>query len=154
MTAVSDPSDWENAAAAEVFHVDARANHNAQLPLQSMLGAGWLDLSFASVLERLELPRCELVSGFACESVLPSMLRAPGFDLATVFLAAGARNVLASTWPANDDLAAAMTRLFFQRWATGLTPSIAFREALRAMRSERSSLEDFEWACMRLVGAP
>ena len=151
---VSGPSARVSAAGAEVLHVDARLTHNPQMPLQSVLGMGSLDLPVARLVAELELPQCDLVSGFACESVLPTMLRAPGIDLSTVFLASGARCVLASTWQADDDLANEMTRLFFRHWVDGLAPSVAFQRALRAVRTARPSLEDFEWACLRLVGGP
>ncbi len=82
------------------------------------------------------------------------MLRAPGLDLAAVFLAAGARSVLASTWVADDGLASALTRMFFQHWVTGQAPAAAFRGALLDLRSEHPALADFQWAGMRLVGAP
>ena len=82
------------------------------------------------------------------------MLRASGLDLSAIFLAAGARNVLASTWLANDELAADLLYSFAGRWVTGQAPAAAFREALRQVRSERPALTDFEWAGMRLVGAP
>jgi len=119
-----------------------------------VLGKGWLDLTIAGLLEGLDLPRCEVVSILSGEITLPSMLRARGFDLATLFLAAGARNVLASTWPAGDGLASELAELYFRRWVSGCTPSAAFRDAILQMRTEHSSLEDFEWAGMRLVGAP
>jgi hypothetical protein len=149
-----DASFLADAAAAQVLHIVARASQNARLPLDSLLGAGWLDLSFAQLAAELNLRQCEVVANLACESALPSMLRAPGFDLSSVFLAGGARSVLASTWLARDELAAELVQLFFRLWVTGQAPSAAFREALLEVRSGQPSLKDFEWAGMRLVGAP
>jgi hypothetical protein len=149
-----DDSFFANAAAAQVLHVAAQVTHNPRRPLDSVLGKGWLDLTIAGLLEGLDLPRCEVVSILSGEIALPSMLRARGFDLATLFLAAGARNVLASTWPAGDGLASELAELYFRRWVSGCTPSAAFRDAILQMRTEHSSLEDFDWAGMRLVGAP
>lgn len=145
---------WTDLAAARVLHIAARASHNARKPLDSVLGAGWLDVSIGQLMARLDLAHCDLVSNLHCESALPSMLRAPGLDLAAVFLAAGARSVLASTWVADDELASALTRMFFQHWVTGQAPAAAFRGALLDLRSEHPALADFQWAGMRLVGAP
>jgi CHAT domain-containing protein len=117
-----------------------------------LIGAGSLDLRVDELIAGLNLPQCELVSNIVCESALPSTLRAPGFDLSAVFLAAGARNVLASTWVVNDDLASKMAELFVERWVSGHAPSDAFQQALRRLRAE--PLPDVCWAGMRLVGAP
>lgn len=149
-----DNSFWSDASAAEVLQIAARTGHNARTPLESILGPGWLGLTFSRLLAGLDLPRCDLVSILSGESVLPSILRAPGLDLASIFLAAGARNVLASTWLASDELAAGLQHSFTQRWVTGMAPAVAFRDALLHIRSERTSLTDFDWAGMRLVGAP
>jgi len=147
-------SFWADAAAAQVLHIFAHATHNARVPFDSLIGAGCLDLRVAELIAGLDLPQCELVLNIACESALPSTLRAPGFDLSAVFLAAGARNVLASTWVVNDDLASKLAQLFVERWVSGLAPPEAFQRALRRLRAEQPTLPDFCWAGMRLVGAP
>jgi hypothetical protein len=141
-----------DAAAAQVLHIFAHATHNARLPFESVIGPGSLDLSVAELLAGLNLPQCEFVSNIACESVLPSTLRAPGLDFSTIFLAAGARNVLASTWVVNDDLASRLAESFVEHWVSGHAPSVAFQGALRRLRAE--PLSDVCWAGMRLVGAP
>jgi len=147
-------SFWTDVAAAQVLHVDARTTHHARLPFDSVIGAGWLDLSIAELIAGLNLPHCEFVSNVPGESVFPSLLRAPGFDLAAVFLAAGARNVLSSTWVVNNELAFELTQAYFKHWVSGSAPAEAFQQALRHLRTERPALADFHWAGMRLVGAP
>ena len=137
-----------------MLHIVARATHNARMPFDSLIGPGWLDLSIGELMAGLDLPQCEIVSNVVCESVFPSTLRAPGLDLTAVFLAAGARNVLASTWVVRDDLASELAQLFFQRWVSGHAPSEAFQRALQCLRAQRPTLPDFCWAGMRLVGAP
>jgi len=134
------------------LHILTHATHNARAPFDSLIGAGSLDLRVDELIAGLDLPQCELVSNIVCESALPSMLRAPGFDLSAVFLAAGARNVLASTWVVNDDLASKLAQLFVEHWVSGHAPSDAFQRALRCLRAE--PLPDVCWAGMRLVGAP
>jgi len=145
-------SFWTDVATTQVLHIIAHATHNARAPFDSLIGAGSLDLRVDELVAGLDLPQCELVSNIVCESTLPSALRAPGFDLSAVFLAAGARNVLASTWVVNDDLASKMAELFVKRWVSGDDPSAAFQRALRDLRAE--PLPDVCWAGMRLVGAP
>jgi len=147
-------SFWADAAAAQVLHIFAHAAHNARVPFDSLIGAGCLDLRVAELIAGLDLPQCELVLNIVCESALPSTLRAPGFDLSAVFLAAGARNVLASTWVVSDDLASKLAQLFVERWLSGHAPAEAFQRALRRLRAEQPTLPDFCWAGMRLVGAP
>jgi hypothetical protein len=147
-------SFWTDAAAAQVLHIFAHATHNARVPFDSLIGAGCLDLRVDELIAGLDLPQCEFVSNIVCESALPSTLRAPGFDLAAVFLAAGARNVLASTWVVKDDLASKLAQLFAERWVSGYASSEAFQRALRRLRAEQPTLPDFCWAGMRLVGAP
>ncbi len=149
-----DEAFWKNLAAARVLHVAARVSHIGRRPMDSLVGEGSLDVSFGELLARLDLAQCDVVSNVHSESVLPSMLRAPGLDLAALFLAAGARSVLASTWRTDDALACELTRQFFQNWVMGQAPSVALREALMQLRSERQTLTDFHWAGMRLVGAP
>jgi len=147
-------SFWTDAAAARVLHIVARTTHDARKPFASLLGAGWLDLGVAELIAGLDLPRCELVSMLDAESVLPSTLRAPGLDLTTLLLAAGARSVLASTWVVREDLAAELTGMFFRGWVSGQAPAVAFQQALRGLRAARPTLPDSCWAGMRLVGAP
>ncbi len=145
---------WTELAAARVLHIAARANHDARMPFDSLLGEGSLDLAIGELVAKLDLTQCEVVSNMHGESALPSMLRAPGLDLAAVFLAAGAGSVLASTWITNDELASEMTLAFFRHWVAGQTPSAAFRDALLQLRSRHPGFADFHWAGMRLVGAP
>ena len=147
-------SFWTDAAAAQVLHIVAHATHKPRNPFDSLIGAGWLDLNVAELMAGLDLPQCEIVSNVVCESAFPSTLRAPGLDLTAVFLAAGARSVLASTWVVRDDLASELAQLFFQRWVSGHAPAEAFQRALRHLRAQRPTLPDFYWAGMRLVGAP
>lgn len=124
-------SFWTDAAAAQVLHIVAHTTHNARMPFDSLIGPGWLDLSVGELIAGLDLPQCEIVSNVVCESAFPSTLRAPGLDLSAVFLAAGARSVLASTWVVRDDLASELAQLFFS--------SIGCRDTIpRKHFSERS----------------
>lgn len=147
-------SQHENAAASRVLQLIARLDHDARVPFDSVLRVGGRSFSLAALFAGLDLRKCEIVSSFACESALPSMLRAPGLDLAAMFLAAGAGDVLASSWETTNELSSKMTQAFFAYWIAGQAPAAAFRHALLDLRSARSSLPDHYWAGMRLVGAP
>lgn len=159
-TAVSDlavpaaAGRWDDQASQRVLHVSARLNHNARFPFESILAAGEREHSVAELVAQLDLRNCALVSGLTFSSVIPSPLRAPGFDLAALFLAAGARNVLASTWETKHEIASTVLHAFFAGWVTGKEPAVAFRQAIQQLRSGQPSLPDHAWAGMRLVGAP
>lgn len=139
---------------AQVLRIGARATHNALLPLASSIGVGEQEISVAQLIEGLDIPQCEIVSNLLCESTLPSTLRATGLDLSTIFLAAGARHVLASSWVVNDGIADELEQSFYEHWASGDVPAVAFQRALQGLRDQRPTLPDFYWAGMRLVGAP
>lgn len=144
----------EDAAASQVLHVVARIEHNTRMPFDSVLRVGAHSFSVAQLFAELDLPQCQVVSSFACETALPSLLRAPGLDLGAMFLAAGADHVLASSWKTRQELSSEMTQAFFEYRAAGRFPAAAFRRALLDLRSGRPSLPDYYWAGLRLVGAP
>jgi hypothetical protein len=150
----ADARDWQKLADCGVLHLDARLRLNGQRPFESVLESDEMSLTISDLMTRLNLPQGALVSALACETALAAMSRAPGFDVATTFLAAGARNVLSSAWETERELAADLTRTFFERRAEGETPSVAFGQALTALRSAKPSLPDVAWAGMRMVGAP
>lgn len=155
MLAAADDGDfWADVGSSRVLHIEGPFRLNGRLPLESALVVGDSQVTAADLLTRLRFSHCDVVSAMGCESSLATMARAPGFDLAAVLLAAGARNVLASCWQTAPELAAEMTQTFFERWAEGAAPAAAFGQALKALRSARPSLPDHAWAGMRIVGAP
>jgi CHAT domain-containing protein len=113
-----------------------------------------VNLGMGDLIADLDLPRCEIVANLACESAFPSVRRVPGLDFSTVFIAAGARSVLGSTWVVRDDVASAFCRLFFEAWASGAKSSVAFQQALDRLRRSQPALPAFDWAGLRLVGGP
>jgi CHAT domain-containing protein len=145
---------WSALSDAEVLHVVAHGRHQPLLPINSIFLHGWVDLPLSTLIAGLDLPRCELVSNLICESAMPAIRKTPAVDLSSVFLTAGARTVLASTWVVDDSLASEMARLFFKFWADGNSPAASFRRGLSDLRTKRESLAAFEWAGMRLIGAP
>lgn len=144
---------WSDLSDAEVLHVVAHGKHQPLLPINSIFLQGWVDLPLSTLIAGLDLPRCDLVSNLICESAMPAIRQTPAVDFSSVFLTAGARSVLASTWVVDDGLASEMARRFFKFWADGASPAVSFRRALSDLRSGRESLPAFEWAGMRLIGA-
>jgi hypothetical protein len=145
---------WSELRKADILHVVAHGEHNQLLPLGSLLGTDWVNLGMGDLIADLDLPRCEIVANLACESAFPSVRRVPGLDFSTVFIAAGARSVLGSTWVVRDDVASAFCRLFFEAWASGAKSSVAFQQALDRLRRSQPALPAFDWAGLRLVGGP
>jgi hypothetical protein len=145
---------WSDLSEAEVLHVVAHGKHQPLLPINSIFLQGWVDLPLSILIAGLDLPRCDLVSNLICESAMPAIRQTPAVDFSSVFLTAGARTVLASTWVVDDSLASEMARRFFKSWVDGASPAASFRRGLSDLRAGRESLPAFEWAGMRLVGAP
>jgi CHAT domain-containing protein len=89
-------------------------------------------LTAAQITGRLHLPYCDLVVLSACDSGLPRLHAASEFtSLPGAFLIAGARNVVASFWPAHDSATALLMNTFYQ---SGLQqPSVALAAARRRL---------------------
>jgi hypothetical protein len=143
---------WTQMSEAEVLHIVAHGRHNVLTPLNSLVMAGWVDLGLTKLVAGLDLPRCDVVSNLICESAYPAVRRAPGLDISSVFLAAGARTVLASTWVVRDDIASRFCRLFFEHWVSGTRPAQAFQESVVRLRKDEPEIPDWCWAGLRLVG--
>jgi hypothetical protein len=96
----------------------------------------WHVFTAAQIAGRLHLPDCELVVLAACDSGLPRDHDASEFtSLPGAFLMAGARNVVASLWPAHDGAAALLMNEFYRRHEDGgVAAALAgARAALAAM---------------------
>ncbi|OEJ28898.1 hypothetical protein AS594_35230 [Streptomyces agglomeratus] len=96
----------------------------------------------AQIAGRLHLPHCALVVLAACESGLPRLHAASEFtSLPGAFLIAGARNVVASLWPAHDGAAALLMHAFYEAYTTSPSAALATARArLAAMsRAEASA---------------
>jgi CHAT domain-containing protein len=145
---------WSDLSEAEVLHVVAHGKHQPLLPINSIFLQGWVDLPLSTLIAGLDLPRCDLVSNLICESAMPAIRQTSAVDFSSVFLTTGARTVLASTWVVDDSLASEMARRFFKFWVDGASPAASFRRGLSDLRTGRESLPAFEWAGMRLIGAP
>ncbi|MEV6235322.1 CHAT domain-containing protein [Lentzea sp. NPDC051838] len=94
----------------------------------------------AQVAGRLHLPHCELAVLSACESGLPRQHDASEFTgLPGAFLIAGARNVVASLWPAHDGAAAILMQDFYRHARTE-----PFSSALAKARAQLAAMSRAE----------
>jgi len=97
----------------------------------------------------------------SCETRAGAVVPGEGvFALSRAFLAAGARRVVASLWPAADDATAALMAPFFRSLAdaerVGEKPDFprALAAAKREVRRHEAWSEPFFWAPFVLDGAP
>jgi CHAT domain-containing protein/tetratricopeptide (TPR) repeat protein len=104
--------------------------------------------------------RADLVVLSTCESRVGSVVAGEGvFALSRGFLAAGARRVVASLWPAADEATAELMGGFFRAIADaerhGQEPDFAsaLMRAKRAIRERRGWTDPFFWAPFVLEGA-
>ncbi|KAB1141121.1 CHAT domain-containing protein [Streptomyces luteolifulvus] len=114
------------------LEVSRRGQHDP-LAAPHPSGASGMELfTAAQITGRLHLPHCALVVLAACDSGLPRLHAASEFtSLPGAFLIAGARNVVASLWPAHDGASALLMRSFYE--AGPERPSTALVTARRRL---------------------
>jgi CHAT domain-containing protein len=107
----------------------------------------------------LPLKDCEVAVLSACNTNLgPQPPLEAGVTLASGFLAAGARRVVASHWNVADDSTAALMVTFFKErmGATGKGSSMSYAQALqqarRKVRGQKDWSSPFYWAPFVLIG--
>jgi CHAT domain-containing protein len=138
------------APGCRVLHLATHALYRADNPLFSGLrfADGWL---LARDLYDIRLD-CDLANLSACQTGMAQV--APGdelFGLMRGFLAAGARSVAASFWPADDAATADLMCRFYEGISRGLSKGAALRAAQLATREERP--HPYHWAAFSLTGA-
>jgi CHAT domain-containing protein len=96
----------------------------------------------------------DLVVLSGCRTALGKETRGEGMiGLTRGFLYAGARRVVASLWPVEDQATAAlMRRLYGAMWTAGLPPAAALREAQLEIRRQRRWRDPYYWAGFVLEG--
>ncbi len=103
-------------------------------------------------IRRLDLP-ADLVVLSACRTALGEEVRGEGLiGLSRAFLAAGARQVLASLWEVDDRATAALMERFYAGLRDGLPASRALRDAQAATRQDESRQAPYFWAGFVLQG--
>jgi tetratricopeptide (TPR) repeat protein len=110
---------------------------------------------FLHLFEVYELPlAAELVVLSACETMQGTPVRGEGvLALSRGFLAAGARRVVASLWPVDDDATAELMGVFFAELARTNDAAAALRTAKRTLRARADRADPFFWAPFVLSGS-
>jgi CHAT domain-containing protein len=96
----------------------------------------------------------------ACNSATPDDASEPGLSsLARAFFYAGARNLLASHWPVDDEVGARITVRTIELERSGRPRAEAFQQAMREIRQDASRdsaagswAHPFYWAPFVLIG--
>jgi CHAT domain-containing protein len=91
----------------------------------------------------LNLYGTDLVVLSACQTAVGEVRTGEGvFGLRRAFVLAGAKNLVMSLWPVNDELTATQMEQFYQAVGRGVSPAEALREAqLETIRSLREQQE-------------
>ena len=131
------------------LHLAMHGLFRADNPLFSGLrfADGWL---LARDLYEMQL-NADLVTLSACRTGLTSV--APSdelFGLVRGFLAAGARGMMVSLWPADDAATSLLMIAFYAALQSGQNPGAALRQAQVAVRA--SFPHPYHWAAFRLIG--
>lgn len=139
----------EQAPRSRIIHLATHALFRADNPLFSGLAFadGWL---LAHDLYRIALD-CDLATLSACRT--GATLVAPGdelFGLIRGFLAAGARSLAVSLWPAADAATLDVMVRFYGNLASGMGRAAALRQAQRDVREVYP--HPYHWAAFALVG--
>ncbi len=106
----------------------------------------------ASEIAAASLPaRLVVLSG--CESARGRILSGEGVQgIASAFLAAGARTVLATLWAVDDAVTVGFMEEFYEALADGQDAAGAIERAQSALRSDPRTSHPFYWAGFTLVG--
>ena len=127
-----DPEQWlPLGEAADLAHVICHYDLDPDQPLRPALRIGG-GVTVADLAERRLSGSPHLVLS-ACDTGLGGVrLPDEAIGLGMVLLAAGARSVVASLWPLDDELAAAFMGGYHRRLAAGEEPAAALAAAQRA----------------------
>jgi tetratricopeptide (TPR) repeat protein len=133
----------------DLVHVVAHAKHRAANPMFSAVAFQDGPL-FASEIARLGI-KPDLVTLSACETGTMSVVSRDEPDgLARAFLARGARNVIASMWPLDDEVASRMFGDFFASLTSGASVGEALAQARQRARKWR--MHPYFWGSLALYG--
>lgn len=137
------------AQSASILHIAAHAQFRKDNPHFSavLLTDGWL---LARDVYEMNLP-FSLVTLSACETALSQVQSGDElFGLIRAFLSAGARAVVGSFWPADDEATAEVMTRFYKNRERGLSDSSALRLAQNDVR--QLFPHPYHWAAFGLVG--
>jgi CHAT domain-containing protein len=140
----------EHAPASDVLHLACHGQFRPDNPLFSSLrlADGWLNVRDAY---GLDLRRGGLVTLSACETGMSAV--APGDELMGLvrgFFSAGARSLVLSLWPVDDDATARTMSDFYTYLCAGSRPAAALRSAQLNLLREQP--HPFFWSPFILSG--
>lgn len=136
-------------ATASVLHIAAHAEFRKDNPQFSaiLLTDGWL---LARDVYDMNLPST-LVILSACETAMSQIQSGDElFGLIRAFLTAGARAVVGSFWPADDEATAELMTRFYRNREQGFSDSSALRLAQKEIRTQYP--HPYHWAAFGLIG--
>ena len=144
------------ATTSEVIHfaghaLGGSATHPAALALtpDSVSRDGLLGVE---EVERQVLPNTRLVVLAACSTSTGRVGSEGTMSLARAFAAAGARNVVASLWPVDDEATARLWPIFYGALKRGLSPAEALREAQVHLLRNPTDSSPRNWAAFQVTG--
>ena len=134
-----------------VIHFTAHAVLDPLAPSHSRVLLADDSLTFADILN-LRL-RANVVTLSACDSA--SGATQPGDEvmaLAQAFLSAGARAVVASLWPVEDEAASEFMQRFYRHFAVGASVARSLRATQLEM--DAAGYTPYQWAAFKTIGLP
>jgi len=161
-TAATREALLARARASAVIHLASLGVLNKHNPLFSFveLAPHGTDDGRLAVTDVLALRlNARLVTLSACQTALGAgaMADVPAGDewvgFTSAFLRAGARDVLASLWPVEDDATATLMISFYQGFRSGAPAADALALAQRAAIQDPARAEPFRWAGFVMTGA-
>jgi CHAT domain-containing protein/Flp pilus assembly protein TadD len=146
--AAADPGNYS------LIHFAAHAVANAESPLNSAIILSKADGEYKLYAEDVLRQRlqADLVTISACRSAGAKSYAGEGLvGFTWAFLQAGARNVIAGLWDADDEATAELMGEFYRRLVAGSTPAEALRQAkLKLLRSTARSQRPYYWGSLQL----
>ncbi len=128
---------------------------SAGIALSSANGRSPDSLLTANDIRQLDLTRTQLITLSACDTGAGKAVEGQGLlGFQTALMAAGARSVLLSLWPAPDDATALLMKAFYEGlWrAQPMTQADALRHAQQVVLSNPDFANPLNWAGWVLIG--
>lgn len=159
----SNFQDWRNRALyrlaqADLLHIATHYQYNAQHPEASRFffsnRSSESEGLFAAETALLPMhPRLAILS--ACATALGPIVSGEGIlNMGRSFLLAGARSIILSCWPVEEDSTTELMTLFYRYLTDGMDSRTALRQAKQRLRQKAAWRHPFYWGAFVLVGNP
>ncbi len=144
----------------QVIHVSAHATVDSARPLESALVLSQVDAQGRPADGMLRLPElyalqsdAELVVLNGCNTAVGKDLRGEGMlGFSRAFFHAGARSLILTLWPVNDQASAELMGEFYRQYFAGASPAAALRTAQLSIRKQPRWQSPYYWAGFVLQG--